>query len=44
MERIDTMLAVGKVNLEEYNPKWTKLFLNEKHELEGLLGDYAKTI
>lgn len=37
-------LIVGTVRLEEHNPKWAKLFLNEKHELVGLLGDYAKTI
>ena len=31
-------LAVGKVSLEPYNPKWTEDFLQEKIELQNIFG------
>lgn len=37
-------LKVGVVKLEEYNPKWKDMYLEEKENLKNIFGDLALAI
>lgn len=37
-------LKVGVVKLEEYNPKWKDMYLEEKENLKGMFGNIALAI
>ena len=37
-------LKVGVVKLEEYNPKWKDMYLEEKENLKGMFGNVALAI